>query len=897
MDYSCLNGMNTLFLEELYKKYLHDPNSVDYSWHPIFSQMVNQGVTAINDKKTNYIPDLLSIKVASLINEYRCNAHYIADVDPLHRIAAKAIEHDIDNIHQTVNLPEELHLHNKSINEIIDIMRSSYCRAIGMQFMHLSNIEERKWFQNKFESSDWKKQFNHEQKKKIFCDIMEAELFENYLHVKFPGAKRFSIEGGESAIAGLEAIIENSTNYGAQEVLIGMAHRGRLNVLTKVLKKKYSAMLYEFQGNIAHPSEYEAAGDVKYHLGYSCDRSLANGKKVHLSLAANPSHLEAVNPVLMGKVHCKQTILGDREEKTQALGVLIHGDAAFVGQGVVNECFNLHSVDHYNTGGIVHMIINNNIGFTTNQNEASGYHYPAYTAVSCDIPVFHTNGDDPEAIVFASMLAVEYRYRFKKDAIVGVHCYRRYGHNEGDEPRFTQPKMYSQIDQQPTLIKLYAEQLITEGVLTTDEVIKLQSDFKGYLDQELEEAKNYSPDPIKYYSNLWNNFKKPKIGSDFTIVPGIAKECLKDLAQKLSIIPQNITVHDKVKKLLSSRLDAVNNEINIDWGNAEHLALASLLQDGIDIRLSGQDCRRGTFSHRHAVIVDQVNETRHIPLNNLTDNQGNLEVIDTPLSEYAAMGFEYGYSLINPNNLVIWEAQFGDFMNGAQIIIDQFIASSETKWLQSSGLVLLLPHGYEGQGPEHSSARMERFLQLCADDNMQIVNCSTPANYFHILRRQVFNKFRKPLIVFTPKSLLRHKLAVSTLDDLSEQSNYQEIIPDIRDNSHDIKKIIFCSGKVYYDIAATVEKQNHIMVVRIEQLYPFPTKKIEQQLTQYPSAKIIWCQEEQKNMGAWCFIHQVFSEILDQKIKYIGRKASASTASGYLKVHNQEKQSFLDELI
>lgn len=892
MDLSFLNGNNALFLEELYAKYKQDKVSVGPEWRETFELLEqNRFEQSCTHAKTQPITkESTSIDLKEKIHEYRSNGHFIADLNPLHR-DPKRTHHDMQNLEKQIHSYGNSDFPNLSNEQIIEIMQKAHCGTIGCEFMHIRNKEEKEWLQNKLENIDSRKKLTKQQKLKIFQDVMEAELFEHYLHIKFPGAKRFSVEGAQSAIAALETIIEHSSNLGAEELLIGMTHRGRLNVLTKVMKKKYAAMLSEFQGNTSLPKDYEAQGDVKYHFGASCNRVLNNGKKIHLSLAANPSHLEAVNSVLMGKVRCKQNLL---DSTKKALGIIMHGDAAFTGQGVVHECFNLNSVKSYNTDGILHIIINNQIGFTTNPTDSRGYHYPAYAAVAYEIPILHINGDDLEAVVFSSILATEYRYRFKKDIIVGIQCYRKYGHNEGDEPMFTQPNMYKRIAQHKSPMNIYAENLISENILTKSKIESMQKTFRKSLDVALQKSTDYSPDETQYYCNLWEGFQKPKIGTDFLSITGAKQDYLKKLSKQLSIIPDNIQIHDKVRKLLSARSNAVEKGYGIDWGNAEHLAFSSLLDDGINIRLAGQDSRRGTFSHRHSAIIDQSNEERYIPLNHIRKKQGYFEVIDSTLSEYAALGFEYGYSLVQPNNLVLWEAQFGDFVNGAQIIIDQFIASAETKWLQSSGLVLLLPHGYEGQGAEHSSARIERFLQLCAEDNMQIINCSTPSNYFHILRRQVYNNFRKPLIVFTPKSLLRHKQALSSLEDLSESRSFQPVIDQIC-NARPTQKLVLCSGKIYYDIMAAMQSKN-IAIVRIEQLYPWPTQEIRKVIDKYTPKEIIWCQEEPKNMGAWSFINQSFSETLDQSIKYIGRSASASTASGYLKIHTDEQQRLIDEI-
>ena len=891
MDYTCLNGENIFFLDDLYKKYLENDQSVDSSWRNLFKQMESNANTK-NSNMEHLGHGHLKDELLRLIEHYRSKGHWISQVNPLKdHSQPRYLDHNISDLQQKVDLSAEINRSEISGQEVIDMMHDAHCKNIGLEFMHILNREETDWLAKQVEKQNWRQDFTPNQKKHILQHVLEAELFENYLHVKFPGAKRFSLEGAVSAIASLEAMIDYSSELGVEEIIIGMAHRGRLNVLTKVLRKRYAAILHELQGGIAHPKEYQASGDVKYHLGASCDRTV-NGRKVHLSLAANPSHLEAVNGVVMGKVRCKQDLYNDAE-RNKVMGILLHGDAAFVGQGVVHECFNLEKAPSYDTGGIIHILVNNQIGFTTNGVDARSFFYPAYAGVAYEIPIFHVNGDDPEAVAFCSMIAAEYRHKFKKGSIIGMQCYRKYGHNEGDEPRFTQPKMYQNISQRTSPADKYAQQLIDEGVINPDELTAMKDDFKKFLDSELEKAKSYVPDASIYYSGNWKDFKRPLIGTKFATATGPTKKQLYNIAEKLAVLPEHMTAHDKVRKLLSARHDAVQKQNGIDWGNAEHLAFASLLAEGYNIRLGGQDSRRGTFSHRHAIIVDQNNEERYFPLQHVSPTQGSFEVLDSTLSEYAAMAFEYGYSLVSPKNLVLWEAQFGDFVNGAQIVIDQFISAAETKWLQSSGLVLLLPHGYEGQGPEHSSARLERFLQLCADDNMQIVNCTTPASYFHVLRRQMLNNFRKPLIIFTPKSLLRHKQAISTLNDLSDKAHFQELIPETR-NLDAVKKVIFCSGKVYYDIMDIVS--NDTAVIRLEQLYPLPKEEILRELKKYSSAEIIWCQEEHKNMGAWFYINQEFYELIGQNIKYVGRKASSSTAVGYAIFHEEERKSFLAQL-
>lgn len=871
---------NAVFVDEIYQRYLLGDKTIGEDWKAVFSGNFTANgkpiVANTNDKNES--------SKFNLLNFFRRDGHLYADVNPLK--AQLPLTSIID-----------------ASQEFIASLKNIYCRSIGFEFMHISSSEEIEWLQNKVENQHYNLDANN--RKAILKHLVETEMFEQFLHIKFPGYKRFSIEGAESLIVGLEQIIDDAFAFNISEIVLGMAHRGRLSVLTKLMGKKYSAMISEFKGNLAYPDDLEVAGDVKYHLGYSCDRRSVEGKSLHLTLCSNPSHLEAVNPITMGRVRAKQDLVND-SERSSILGILIHGDAAFAGQGVVFETLSLSRIPGYNIGGTVHIIVNNQIGFTTNPKDARSTFYCSDLAKFIEAPIFHVNGDDPEAMNFTCSLALEYRQKFKKDVIIDLVCYRRYGHNEGDEPMFTQPLTYKLISKHKTTAKLYARQLIEQEIIDEKEYNNLRNNFSVTLDENLSNSVNYIPNKADWFSSNWSSFRRPKVGdfSNYLTDTGVAVEKLKKIGEKINgNVSSTFNINSKIKKILASRLAAIDSGCNIDWGAAEALAFGSLLSENIRIRLSGQDSGRGTFSHRHAKLVDQITEEVFIPLNNIDEKQAYFEVIDSPLSEYAVMGFDYGYSLDCPNTLVLWEGQFGDFANGAQVIIDQFISSAETKWLRSSGLVLLLPHGYEGQGPEHSSARIERFLQLCAEDNMQIVNCSTPANYFHALRRQIHRDFRKPLIVFTPKSLLRHKRAVSNLSDF--EGSFRPVIAetsvDLVENAK-IRKLLICSGKLYYDLIEMRESKeiNDIAIMRLEQFHPFPAEQLAYELKKYQNAEIVWCQEEPCNMGAWffvnCLIEDELTKINSHKAKCpkcIARPASSSPACGYLSIHNKEQEAII----
>ncbi|AIL65300.1 2-oxoglutarate dehydrogenase E1 component [Rickettsiales bacterium Ac37b] len=930
---SYLYPANVSFIEELYAKYLEDKESVDKTWQDFFASFPNEqelkaSWTKIDTKvilgpektpeiKGKAIPveSNNKLQVKALINDYRRLGHFAADLDPLklektpsiNDLGLEAINYGFAESDYDQNLPEEIEgLGLVTLRKLESFLQKVYCNHIGTEFLHIENKEEVEWIKNKIESLPFEKEFSADKKKSLLKDIIQVEGFEQFVHSRFPGAKRFSVEGGANSICVIDEIINKSTDFDVKEAILGMAHRGRLNVLTKIVGKPYKHMLAEFSGTKAYPEDLNVDGDVKYHLGASGDREV-NNKKIYLSLTPNPSHLEAVNPVVAGKVRAKQDFCGDKE-RNKIMGILIHGDAAFTGQGVVAETLVLGELEGYCTGGTIHVVINNQIGFTTDPKKGRPNRYSTEFAKIIEAPIFHVNGDDIEALIRISHIAVEFRQKFKKDVVIDVTCYRLYGHNETDEPAFTQPIMYKNIGKHKTSAEVYAEKLIEQKIINVDEFKQIKEDFFKYLDQELEAAKSYKPKEADWLSGKWQGFERVSdegfIDKENT---GVDIDKLKSIGKALTNIPSGFSVNSKISRQLELKKKMLETGEGIDWSTAESLAFGTLLSEKIAVRLSGQDSGRGTFSHRHAVLVDQENNSNYIPLNNLNQEQSNFEVIDSNLSEYAVLGFEYGYSYVEPKSLVLWEAQFGDFANGAQIIIDQFIAAAETKWLRMSGLVMLLPHGYEGQGPEHSSARLERFLQLCAEYNLQIANCSTPASYFHILRRQIHRKYRKPLIIMSPKSLLRHKLAISNLKEFSGDSKFRPLIPEelLNPNDKDIRKVVFSSGKVYYDLLEERNKLgiNDVALVRLEQYYPLPKVAIIEQLKKYKNAEFVWCQEEPRNMGAWGFLKDKFEELL-QELKlsnkvllYAGRKEAASPASGYKKTHDQEQETLIKEAL
>jgi 2-oxoglutarate dehydrogenase E1 component len=864
-----------------------------------------------------------SVRALMLIRAYRIRGHLHAKLDPLGLEPPKDdaeldprsygfTEADWD---RKIFLDLVLGLEFGTLRQIVVILQRTYCQTLGVEFMHISEPSHKSWIQERIEGPDKEITFTREGKRAILNKLVEAEGFEKFLDVKYTGTKRFGLDGGESMIPALEQIIKRGGALGVKEIVLGMAHRGRLNVLAQVMAKPHRAIFHEFKGGSSTPDEVEGSGDVKYHLGASSDREF-DGNRVHLSLTANPSHLEIVDPVALGKVRAKQDQHKDRIERTTVLPLLIHGDASFAGQGVVAECFGLSELKGYRTGGSLHFIVNNQIGFTTYPRYSRSSPYPSDVAKMIEAPIFHANGDDPEALVFAAKVATEYRQKFHKPVVIDMFCYRRFGHNEGDEPSFTQPLMYKKIRQHPTTLDLYSKKLIGEGVVTEGEVEKMKADWRQRLDAEYEAGAGYRANKADWLDGRWAGFKAtsdqddPRRGNT-----GVAVETLGEIGARITTVPANFHVHRTIARFLENRRKSIETGQNIDWATGEALAVCSLLLDGHPVRLSGQDSERGTFSQRHAVLIDQESEARYTSFNHIRDGQARYEVLNSMLSEEAVLGFEYGYSLAEPEALTMWEAQFGDFANGAQVVFDQFISSGERKWLRMSGLVCLLPHGYEGQGPEHSSARLERYLQMCAEDNMQVAYCTTPANYFHILRRQLKREIRKPLILMTPKSLLRHKRAVSRLDEMVTGTSFHRLLWDdaqlhpsdetrlVADDK--IRRVVLCTGKVYYDLFEERAKRgiDDIYLLRVEQLYPFPTKALIQELSRFKQAEMVWCQEEPRNMGAWFFVDVFLEWVLNQigavcrRPRYAGRPAAAATATGLMSKHLAQLKAFLDEAL
>lgn len=875
------------------------------------------------------------LNLSQLILSYRAHGHLLARLDPL-ELNSGAATHPLLNPHhyQFLNYQQNFDLrywpeiakylgqNNASLAAIIGALQAIYCGTLAYEFNHLSKEEEINWL---IAQAEQHYSFQSVQQQQFLRILTETDAFEKFLHVKFQGAKRFSIEGGDSMMVALQIMLEHAAAHTeVDEFIVGMAHRGRLNVLTNFIDQPYLLIFAQFAGKFPYEESTPGAGDVKYHMGGSCDR-VVEGKKIHLSLMANPSHLESVNPVLMGKVKAKQDFKNDA---SKVLGVLIHGDAAFAGQGVVAESLQLSQAPGYDCKGIIHIVINNQVGFTANPSEA---HYEPYCtgwAKSIAAPILHVNGDDVEAVARAARIAAEYRHLFSKDIIVDIVCYRRHGHNESDEPNFTQPQMYAKIDQHPTPNAIYSKQLIDKKVISQESYNQYKVDYEQKLIAEYNKLSAYKAPPAPWLKGAWLGVSIEPPAEP--VLTGVSSARLRQIGNQLSEVPQGFNANSKIVRQLNARKKALEEGHGFDWGLGEALAFASLLCEKVPIRLSGQDCQRGTFSHRHAVLHDQTQDLTYTPFNNLMPNQANITALNSPLSEFGVMGFEYGYSLVNPHGLVLWEGQFGDFANGAQTIIDQYLSAAESKWYQLSGLVLLLPHAFEGMGPEHSSARLERFLQLCAENNMQVMNCSTPANYFHALRRQIHQSWRKPLIIMTPKSLLRHKLAVSSINEMDEGTHFQPVItldgledahehekmaPKIGTNGHkngakvsakpahkSIHKLVLCSGKVYYDLWEAREAKGikNVKLVRLEQFYPWPQKELEALLEQYKDAEIIWCQEEPMNMGAWSFVAPRFNQILQKMahsqrdISYAGRPAAASPATGQAERHNREQRALIE---
>ncbi len=966
---SFLYGGNAAFVEDLYAKWSADPNAVEPSWRAFFASLHDSAsdvkraaaepawtkagppaarpdwLSAIDGlwpaveaklgakiaERAAPAPSTDAVRAATLdslraimmIRAYRMRGHLKANLDPLGIATTPGDASELDpatygfsevDFDRPIFLDFVLGLETATIREILAIVRRTYCGNVGVQYMHISDPKEKAWLQARIEGRDKEIVFTKEGKIAILKKLIETEGFEKFLHRRFPGTKRFGLDGGESLVPALEQIIKRGGALGVKDIIIGMPHRGRLNILAAVMGKPYQVIFHEFQGGSSLPSDVEGSGDVKYHLGASSDREF-DGNSVHLSLTANPSHLEIVNPVVIGKARAKQAFTL-RQNATAGRGhvlpLLMHGDAAFAGQGVVAECFALSQLRGYGVGGSVHFIVNNQIGFTTSPRNSRSSPYPSDVALMVEAPIFHANGDDPEAVVFAAKVATEYRQQFGKDVVVDMFCYRRFGHNEGDDPTMTQPLMYAKIKDHPTVRDLYSARLVSEGTATQAEIDGLISEFDGFLDKEFDSGKTYHADKADWLDGKWSGLKLP--GSEESGVTGVPRQKLLDLGLKITSIPERISVHKTVDRVIAARREALEKGEGLDWSTAESLAFATLLDQGYPVRLSGQDSIRGTFTQRHAGIVDQNTEETYFPLRDLGPNQAHFEVLNSALSEEAVLGFEYGFSLTDPNTLDMWEAQFGDFANGAQVVVDQFISSGERKWLRMSGLVMLLPHGYEGQGPEHSSARLERYLQLCAEDNLQVIHPSTPANYFHALRRQMIREFRKPLIVMTPKSLLRNKRAVSDVSDLAEGTSFHRVMVDGAEAGADvggiklqpddkITRVIVCSGKVYFDLTDQRAKsgRDDVYVLRLEQFYPWPLKSLSNVLKRFKNADLVWCQEEPKNMGGWTFVDPWLELTLERmnikakRARYVGRPASASTAAGLMTRHVKELEAFLTE--
>ena len=972
-----LSGANAHYIEELYARWLKDPASVDSGWQAFFASLkddaaaIGADISGPSWKRDDWPPrpaDELtaaldgdwsalearaeeklarkggpsgealdekqlkafardSVRALMMIRAYRVRGHLAADLDPLRLREPEPLPELEPEAYgfvsekdrkRPVYLDGVLGLEWGTIEEILAILKRTYCGVLGFEFMHIADPAQKSWFQERIEGPDKEVAFTGMGKKAILAKLIEAETFEKFLNIKYTGTKRFGLDGAESIIPALEQVIKRGGQMGVENIMFGMAHRGRLNVLANVMGKPYRVIFHEFKGGSATPEEVEGSGDVKYHLGASSDREF-DGNKVHLSLAANPSHLEIVDPVVLGKARSKQDQKRDAGRKT-VMPVLLHGDAAFAGQGVVAECFALSGVSGHRFGGSAHFIINNQIGFTTSPIWGRSTPYPSDVAKTVAAPIIHVNGDDPEAVVFAARIAAEFRQIFGKPVVVDMFCYRRYGHNEADEPSFTQPLMYRRIKEHPTVVEIYSQKLIREGLITEEEFLAMVNRFRKLLEEEFDAADSYRPDKADWLAGTWSTFRPPH--STTLEDPRRGQTCLdidvlRRIGEALVTTPPNFNLHPTLKRILAARARAITEGKGIDWATAEQLAFGGLLLEGYRVRLSGQDVRRGTFSQRHAVFIDQMTDEVYVPLNHIDENQtARADFINSILSEEAVLGFEYGYSLVEPNCLTIWEAQFGDFANGAQVLFDQFISSAERKWLRMSGLTCMLPHGYEGQGPEHSSARLERYLQLCAEDNMQVANCTTPANHFHILRRQMKRDFRKPLILMTPKSLLRHRQAVSTLEEMGPGSYFRRTLADDAERLPDaatklrpddeIRRVILCSGKVYYDLYAEREKRgiDDIYILRIEQLYPFPHRLLVQELARFPeAAEFVWCQEEPFNMGAWSFIEPHLEWVLttiganQTRPAYVGRPAAASPATGLLSKHLAQLARLLDEAL
>jgi 2-oxoglutarate dehydrogenase E1 component len=969
---SFLQGHNAAYVEQLYARYATDPTAVDAAWADYFRSLGDdaedvaaeaqgpswaradwppapsgelisaldgqwpgpapqpraiaekiatkaaEGGVAVSDEQMKRAV-LDSIRALMLIRAYRIRGHLVADLDPLGRrdqtphpeLDPKSYGFTERDFDRPIFIDNVLGLQTASIREILAIVKRTYCGTFALQYMHISDPEQAGWLKERIEGYGKEVHFTKRGRRAILNKLVEAEGFEKFLHVKYTGTKRFGLDGGEALIPAMEQIIKRGGALGVTELVIGMPHRGRLSVLANVMGKPYRAIFNEFQGGSFKPEDVEGSGDVKYHLGASSDREF-DGNSVHLSLTANPSHLEAVDPVVLGKARAKQAQAGDTD-RTRVLPVLLHGDAAFAGQGVVAECFGLSGLRGHRTGGTIHLVVNNQIGFTTAPHNSRSSPYPTDIALMVEAPIFHVNGDDPEAVVHAAKVATEFRQKFHKDVVIDIFCYRRFGHNEGDEPMFTQPRMYKRIKKHKTTLQLYTERLVADDLIPEGEIDGIKAAFQAHLSDEFEAGRSFRPNKADWLDGRWSDLA-PNSGRYERGRTAISEALFREVGAALTRLPDGFVAHRTVSRLLETKRAMIDTGTGIDWATAEALAFGTLLTEGYPVRLSGQDSTRGTFSQRHAGLVDQTTEERYLPLNHIRDGQAPFDVIDSMLSEYAVLGFEYGYSLAEPNALVMWEAQFGDFANGAQIMFDQFICSGERKWLRMSGLVVLLPHGFEGQGPEHSSARLERFLQLSAEDNWIVANCTTPANYFHILRRQLHRGFRKPLVLMTPKSLLRHKRAVSDMAQFTEGTSFHRVLWDDAESGGSttklvaddrIRRVVLCSGKVYYDLLEEREARgiDDIYLLRVEQYYPFPALSLIQELERFKAAEMVWCQEEPKNQGAWSYIEPNLEWVLGRlkaahgRPRYVGRAAAASPATGLLSQHKAQQAALVNEAL
>jgi len=967
---SFLQGANAEYVEQMYARFAADPQAVDSTWAAFFRSLgdserdvrkeaagaswsradwppvpaddltaamtgewptdaratadkirakaADLGVKITDDHLKRAVLD--SLRALMMIRAYRIRGHLAADLDPL-GITDRTHQPELDpasygftdaDMDRPIFIDNVLGLEHASMREITEIVRRTYCGTFALQYMHISDPAQAAWLKERIEGYGKEITFTREGRRAILNKLVEAEGFEKFLQVKYTGTKRFGLDGAESLIPAMEQIIKRGGGLGVKEVIIGMPHRGRLSVLANVMMKPYRAIFNEFQGGSFKPDSVDGSGDVKYHLGASSDRSF-DDNSVHLSLTANPSHLEAVDPVVLGKVRAKQDQFNDTE-RAQVLPVLLHGDAAFAGQGVVAECFGLSGLKGHRTGGTIHIIVNNQIGFTTAPAYSRSSPYPTDIALMVEAPIFHVNGDDPEAVVHAARVATEFRQKFHKDVVIDIFCYRRFGHNEGDEPMFTNPAMYTRIRKQKTTLQLYTERLVADGLIPEGEIEDMKAAFQARLNEEFEVGKDYKPNKADWLDGRWKQLTTKDLDNYQRGETWIKPETMAEVGAALTRVPDGFDLHKTVARQLEAKRKMFETGQGFDWATAEALAFGSLVTEGFPVRLSGQDCTRGTFSQRHSAFVDQTTEERHYPLNHIRPGQSRYEVIDSMLSEYAVLGFEYGYSLAEPNALTLWEAQFGDFANGAQIMFDQFINSGESKWLRMSGLVCLLPHGFEGQGPEHSSARLERFLQMSAHDNWIVANCTTPSNYFHILRRQMHRDFRKPLILMTPKSLLRHPMCISDISDFTDGSYFHRCLWDDAQKGHSkqkllpdakIKRVILCSGKVYFDLLAERDARNQddTYLLRVEQLYPIPGKSLRTELSRFLQAEWVWCQEEPRNQGAWTHIEPELELILTElgarhkRPRYAGRVASASPATGQASRHKHEQETLVKEAL